>query len=519
MAAKGDSARRDQSVPARAGSRRRSKGRPKTGNVVTWTRKGGDVGFAVRFLDQHGIRRYERCGLASEGWSYRRAEIELENFEAEVQAGVYIPTPDTVPIEERDPLFGQFARSFLAEHAVEIVPNTRAFYAGLLEHHLSAYFEQSRLSQITWSSVDNYKKQRLMLMQRIRVARARGKALRSLSGRPLSLSERTINHSINLLSQILDEAVRRPDVDLDANPARDRKLRVKVPKKRPRDWLEPDEVMSLLDAAEQIDNPVRPETDRKAQEVRRLRDREKLTIKQIAEELEMSEGGVCWLYERRRVPIASQRRAIVAMLAASGTRNTELCRLRWQDLDFSHGKIRVQAAKTNRGVREIDITPWLREELLAYKASLGDVHPVAPVFPTRDGTFRDKNNLNRRVIAPIQRAAGKLREEQRLAPLPTGLSAHVFRRTYATLMIEAGAPPRYVQRQLGHGSARLTLEVYTRVSDSQDRATLGRAFDDLMAGAVPAEARTATGYRELPTISDTNPTPDSTTVDDVGGER
>jgi integrase len=342
-----------------------------------------------------------------------------------VQAGVYIPTPDTAPIEERDPLFGQFARSFLAEHAVEIVPNTRAFYAGLLEHHLSAYFEQSRLSQITWSSVDNYKKQRLMLMQRIRVARARGKALRSLSGRPLSLSERTVNHSINLLSQILDEAVRRPDVDLDANPARDRKLRVKVPKKRPRDWLEPDEVLSLLDAAEQIDNPVRPETDRKAQEVRRLRDREKLTIKQIAEELEMSEGGVCWLYERRRVPIASQRRAIVAMLAASGTRNTELCRLRWQDLDFSHGKIRVQAAKTNRGVREIDITPWLREELLAYKASLGDVHPVAPVFPTRDGTFRDKNNLNRRVIAPIQRAAGKLREEQRLAPLPTGLSAHV----------------------------------------------------------------------------------------------
>ena len=519
MAAKGDSARREQPVPARAASRRRSKGRPKTGNVVTWTRKGGDVGFAVRFLDQQGIRRYERCGLASEGWSYRRAELELENFEAEVQAGVYTPTPDAIPIEERDPLFGQFARSFLAEHAVEIGPNTRAFYAGLLEHHLSAYFEQSRLSQITWSSIDNYKKQRLMLMQRIRAARARGKALRASDGRPLSLSERTINHSINLLSQILDEAIRRPDLALDANPARDRKLRVKVPKTRPRDWLEPDEVMSLLEAAEQIDNPVRPETERKAQEVRRLRDREKLTIKQIAEQLNMSEGGVCWLYERRRVPVASQRRAIIAMLTASGTRNTELCRLRWQDLDFSHGKIRVQAAKTNRGVREIDITPWLREELLGYKASLGEVDPDAPVFPTRDGTFRDKNNLNRRVIAPVQHAAGTLREERQLSPLPTRLSAHVFRRTYATLMIEAGAPPRYVQRQLGHGSARLTLEVYTRVSDSQDRATLGRAFDDLMAGAVPAEARSATGYPELATISDADPRLEASSMSDGGGEQ
>jgi len=293
VAAKRDSARREQPGSARAASRRRGKGRPKTGNVVTWTREGGDVGFGVRFVDQQGIRRYERCGLASEGWSYQRAAIELENFEAEVHAGVYLPTPDTIPVEERDPLFGQFARSFLAEHAVEVGPNTRAFYAGLLAHHLAPYFEHSRLSLITWSSIDSYKKKRLMLMQRIRVARARGKALRSPSGRPLSLSERTINHSINLLSQILDEAIRRPDLDLAANPARDRKLRVKVPKTRPRDWLEPDEVMSLLEAAEQIDNPVRAETARKAQEVRRLRDREKLTIKQIAEELEMSEGGVC----------------------------------------------------------------------------------------------------------------------------------------------------------------------------------------------------------------------------------
>lgn len=131
--------------------------------------------------------------------------------------------------------------------------------------------------------------------------------------------------------------------------------------------------MSLLEAAEQIDNPVRPKTWRKAQEVRRLRDREKLTIKQIAEELDMSEGGVCWLYECRRVPIASQRRAIVTMLTASGTRNTERCRLRWQDLDFSHGNIRVQTANGEdeqgsardrhhavaaRGVARLQGQPW-----------------------------------------------------------------------------------------------------------------------------------------------------------------
>jgi integrase len=345
-----------------------------------------------------------------------------------------------------------------------------------------------RLSQITWSTVDGYKKQRLMVMQRIRAARASGRPLRDSRYRPLKLSERTINMSIGLLAMILDEAVRRPDIELAANPARDKKLRVKVPKKTVRDWLEPDEVLSLLEAGERIDNPVRPETERKADEVRRLRDQEGLTIKEIAATLQMSQGGVCWLYKRRRTPRASTRRAIIATLTASGARNTELCTARRGDLDFHHGKLRVGRSKTAKGVREIDMTPWLREQLLAYRASDPDAPEDAPAFPTRTGAFRDKDNLNRRVIGPVGREAAKLRAERGLPPLPSKLSAHVFRRTYITLMAEAGAPITYVQDQVGHESARLTLEIYARVSRSRDRAKWGRAFDELMAGAVPPDA-------------------------------
>ena len=465
-------------------------------------RKNGDVGFGVRFFDQDGIRRYERCGLASEGWSHRRAEIELENFERLVAARAYVPTPDAVPTEDRDPPFGAFARTFLAEHAVETARNTQDLNENLLEHHLAPYFERIRLSQITWSAVDSYKKQRLMLMQRIRAARASGRPLRDWNDRPMRLSERTINMSIGLLAMILDEAVRRPDMDLPANPARDKKLRVKVPKRTVRDWLEPDEVITLLEAAERVDNPVRPETERKAREVRRLRDEERMTIKDVGERLGMSEGSVCWLYTRHRPRIVSRRRAIIATLSASGTRNTELCLLRWQDLDFQRSKIRIPASKTNRGVREIDMTPWLREQLLTYKASRGDVAPENPVFPTRDGSHRNKSNLNRRVIAPVQRAAATLRAERGLAALPTGLTAHVFRRTYITLMAEAGAPITYVQDQVGHESARLTLEIYARVSRSRDRTKWGRAFDELMVGAVPADAYPPSSQLALPVIDE-----------------
>ena len=149
------------------------------------------------------------------------------------------------------------------------------------------------------------------------------------------------------------------------------------------------------------------------------------------------------------------------------------------------------------------MTPWLREQLLTYKASLGDVAPENPVFPTRDAIVPRQGQPQ-----PPRDRAGRSGRQQRcasergLAPLPTGLSAHVFRRTYITLMAEAGAPITYVQDQVGHESARLTLEIYARVSRSRDRAKWGRAFDEIMAGAVPADAYTPASPIALPVIDD-----------------
>jgi hypothetical protein len=68
-------------------------------------------------------------------------------------------------------------------------------------------------------------------------------------------------------------------------------------------------------------------------------------------------------------------------------------------------------------------------------------------------------------------------------------------------MAEAGAPITYVQDQVGHESARLALEIYARVSRSRDRTKWGRAFDELMAGAVPPEAP-SDGQPVLPDLGD-----------------
>jgi integrase len=107
----------------------------------------------------------------------------------------------------------------------------------------------------------------------------------------------------------------------------------------------------------------------------------------------------------------------------------------------------------------------------------------APVFPTRDGAHRTKDNLNRNVIAPVVRAANDSRHERGMPPLPVAVTAHTFRRTYVTLMLEAGAPLTYVQDQVGHEDSKTTQEIYARVLRRQQRAHVGAAFNELMYGA------------------------------------
>jgi integrase len=222
-----------------------------------------------------------------------------------------------------------------------------------------------------------------------------GVTLRHADGRRMQLSPKTINHAIVLLSAILGAAVRDDDLDPNVNPADDRRLRLKIPKKSARDFLEADEVLSLLVAGEIVDNPVKPETAAAAAEVGRLRDTEHLTWNEIARRLKRSQAGAIWLYSRHAIRCPSPSRALIAILAASGVRNTEACQLCWSDLDFTHGKINVGRSKTRRGVREIDMIPWLREELLSLRTAIGKPDLHAPVFPTRDGTTRTKDNLNR----------------------------------------------------------------------------------------------------------------------------
>jgi integrase len=69
-----------------------------------------------------------------------------------------------------------------------------------------------------------------------------------------SLGPAQVNKTLKVLAMILDRAIEY-ELYEKANPARGRNRRVKVPKVR-RTWVEPEQLLSLLEAADPFHRPI-----------------------------------------------------------------------------------------------------------------------------------------------------------------------------------------------------------------------------------------------------------------------
>lgn len=140
------------------------------------------------------------------------------------------------------------------------------------------------------------------------------------------------------LTTILDEAV--DDGHLERNPARSRRMRVKVPKPA-RTFLEMDELVALTDAAGEQDAkfarpklPVKPASGSTAAKVAERWLAGKRAF-EISDELGLARATVTYHLRRMQAKDPGYyigRRAIVATLGGSGVRVSELCDIRIRDL-------------------------------------------------------------------------------------------------------------------------------------------------------------------------------------------
>jgi integrase len=123
-----------------------------------------------------------------------------------------------------------------------------------------------------------------------------------------------------------------------------------------------------------------------------------------------------------------------------------------------------------------------------------DARQEALLFPTANGTQRDRNNIRNRVLNPaVRRAEELLRERRSDDSFPTKelggvrvthVPSHAGRRTAITWWAEAGYDERDVMMWVGHEDPALTLRLYRQARNRpRDRRVVAAMAE------VPAKRR------------------------------
>lgn len=159
-----------------------------------------------------------------------------------------------------------------------------------------------------------------------------------------------------------------------------------------------------------------------------------------------------------------------------------MCALRWRAVDTAHQRLVIEESKTTAGIRAVDLSLDLVEELNVWRAERKPASVDELVFATITGRPRDKDSVRERVLVPVVDRANEIRMERGMAALPR-VTPHALRRTYISLMLEAGAPLPYVMDQVGHADSKTTLEIYAQVQKRVSRKSVHAAFDELVNGA------------------------------------
>ena len=151
---------------------------------------------------------------------------------------------------------------------------------------------------------------------------------------------------------------------------------------------------------------------------------------------------------------AHRNKAIIETLYSCGLRVSELINLKFSQLYFEEGFIRV-IGKGNKE-RLVPVSESVEHEIGIYNDHVRRHQSIKPgneniVFLNRRGA-----QLTRVMIFTI------IKELAKAIQLTKSISPHTFRHSFATHMIEGGANLRAVQEMLGHESIT-TTEIYTHL--------------------------------------------------------
>jgi integrase len=161
------------------------------------------------------------------------------------------------------------------------------------------------------------------------------------------------------------------------------------------------------------------------------------------------------------------------------------------------GTIRIGSAKTDAGIRHVDMPLGVVEELTEWGARRPAYQgPGDPVFVTNPSNGEPARQTRRNVEAQLKKAIKRANErlaEVGIEPIAERVTPHSLRRTYASMRAAAGDDPVYIAEQLGHADMALTFRVYQKAVKRRVRLSghhlseFDRALEWAEMGRNPAE--------------------------------
>lgn len=181
-------------------------------------------------------------------------------------------------------------------------------------------------------------------------------------------------------------------------------------------------------------------------------------------------------------------RLLIKLALDSGARRSEICALRWSDIDFNTNSVRIdkslkvvegiideKTTKTESSKREIILSQSTIDLLNDYKdwqksyiKNCGKKwQGTNRIFTSKDGSYMHPSTCDQ----VIRKIVKKYNLDH--------ICFHELRHTCASLLINMGIDPKTVSKRLGHSDSSITMEIYTHAFESSKKACADK-FDELM---------------------------------------
>lgn len=174
-------------------------------------------------------------------------------------------------------------------------------------------------------------------------------------------------------------------------------------------------------------------------------------------------------YAEKRIESYSYKKkvrdvAVIELLFATGMRVSELSGLRRENIDLAGGLIKIMGKGRKERIIQVCNIETLK--------SLKDCELLFRKETVKCGGYFFVNRFGNKLSEQSVRYLVKDHAEK--AGLHKRITPHVFRHSFATLLLEENVDIKYIQHLLGHSSI-MTTQIYTHVNGEKQRQILSKS--------------------------------------------